>query len=83
MRVCGPDGAAAGGLDGGAGGAGADVFAGYWRLPEKTAEEMRPDRFFVIGDMARIEADGYVTIVGRAKDFIIAGGLNVYPKEID
>ena len=48
--------------------------AGYWRLPEKTAEEMRPDRFFVIGDMARIEADGYVTIVGRAKDLIIAGG---------
>ena len=62
---------------------GPNVFAGYWRLPEKTAEEMRPDGFFVTGDMARIEADGYVTIVGRAKDFIITGGLNVYPKEID
>ena len=62
---------------------GPNVFAGYWRLPEKTAEEMRPDGFFVTGDMARIEADGYVTIVGRAKDLIISGGLNVYPKEIE
>ena len=62
---------------------GPNVFAGYWRLPEKTAEEMRPDGFFVTGDMARIEADGYVTIVGRAKDLIITGGLNVYPKEIE
>ena len=62
---------------------GPNVFAGYWRLPEKTAEEMRADGFFVTGDMARIEADGYVTIVGRAKDLIITGGLNVYPKEIE
>ena len=43
---------------------GPNVFAGYWRLPEKTAEEMRPDGFFVTGDMARIEADGYVTSSG-------------------
>ena len=62
---------------------GPNVFAGYWRLPEKTAEEMRADGFFVTGDMARIEADGYVTIVGRARDLIITGGLNVYPKEIE
>jgi len=44
---------------------------------------MRPDGFFVTGDMARIEPDGYVTIVGRARDLIITGGLNVYPKEIE
>ena len=62
---------------------GPNVFVGYWRLPQKTAEEMRPDGFFITGDMARIEADGYVTIVGRAKDLIITGGLNVYPKEIE
>ena len=84
LRVCGPDGRE---LPAGEVGVlevrGPNVFAGYWRLPEKTAEEMRPDGFFVTGDMARIEADGYVTIVGRAKDLIITGGLNVYPKEIE
>jgi malonyl-CoA/methylmalonyl-CoA synthetase len=52
-------------------------------MPEKTAEEMRPDGYFMTGDMARIGADGYVTIVGRAKDLIITGGLNVYPKEVE
>ena len=62
---------------------GPNVFAGYWRLPEKTAEEMRADGFFITGDMARIATDGYVTIVGRAKDLIITGGFNVYPKEIE
>ena len=62
---------------------GPNVFAGYWRMPEKTAEEMRPDGCFVTGDLARIDADGYVTIVGRAKDLIITGGLNVYPKEVE
>ena len=62
---------------------GPNVFAGYWRMPEKTAEEMRPDGWFVTGDVARIDADGYVTIVGRAKDLIITGGLNVYPKEVE
>ncbi|HET9069787.1 MAG TPA: malonyl-CoA synthase [Amaricoccus sp.] len=84
LRVCGPDGDE---LPAGEVGVlevrGPNVFAGYWRLPERTAEEMRPDGFFVTGDMARIEADGYVTIVGRAKDLIITGGLNVYPKEIE
>ena len=62
---------------------GPNVFAGYWRMPEKTAEEMRPGGWFVTGDLARIGADGYVTIVGRAKDLIISGGLNVYPKEVE
>jgi malonyl-CoA/methylmalonyl-CoA synthetase len=62
---------------------GPNVFKGYWRMPEKTAEEFRPDGFFITGDLARIGADGYVAIVGRAKDLIITGGLNVYPKEIE
>ena len=62
---------------------GPNVFKGYWRLPEKTAEEMREGGWFVTGDVARIAADGYVTIVGRAKDLIITGGLNVYPKEVE
>ncbi len=62
---------------------GPNVFAGYWRMPEKTAEELRENGFFITGDMARIDADGYVHIVGRAKDLIITGGYNVYPKEIE
>ena len=62
---------------------GPNVFAGYWRMPEKTEEEMRPGGWFVTGDLARIGADGYVTIVGRARDLIITGGLNVYPKEVE
>lgn len=62
---------------------GPNVFAGYWRMPEKTAEEMRPDGFFITGDIATQAPDGRVTLVGRAKDLIIAGGLNVYPKEIE
>lgn len=62
---------------------GPNVFAGYWQMPEKTAEEFRPDGFFVTGDMAKIDAEGYVHIVGRAKDLVISGGYNVYPKEIE
>ena len=62
---------------------GPNVFAGYWRMPEKTAEEMRPDGWFITGDIATQSPDGRVTLVGRAKDLIIAGGLNVYPKEIE
>jgi malonyl-CoA/methylmalonyl-CoA synthetase len=62
---------------------GPNVFKGYWRLPEKTAQEFRDDGFFITGDLARIGADGYVAIVGRGKDLIISGGLNVYPKEIE
>lgn len=62
---------------------GANVFKGYWRMPEKTAEELRENGFFITGDMAEISKDGYVSIVGRAKDLIITGGFNVYPKEIE
>ncbi len=62
---------------------GPNVFAGYWRLPDKTAEEFRPDGYFVSGDMAQMDEAGRVTIVGRAKDLIISGGLNVYPKEVE
>ena len=62
---------------------GPNVFAGYWRLPEKTAEDFTDDGFFNTGDLGRIDADGYVTIVGRNKDLVITGGLNVYPKEVE
>ena len=62
---------------------GPNVFSGYWRMPEKTAEEFRDDGYFITGDVARIDADGYVSIVGRAKDLVITGGFNVYPKEIE
>lgn len=62
---------------------GPNVFKGYWRMSDKTAEEFREDGFFVTGDMARIDADGYIAIVGRAKDLVISGGYNVYPKEVE
>jgi malonyl-CoA/methylmalonyl-CoA synthetase len=62
---------------------GPNVFKGYWRMPEKIREDFADDGFFDTGDQASISADGYVTIVGRAKDMIICGGLNVYPKEIE
>ena len=62
---------------------GPNVFSGYWRMPDKTAAEFRPDGFFVTGDLGRIDDEGYVHIVGRSKDLIISGGLNVYPKEIE
>ncbi len=62
---------------------GPNVFAGYWRMPEKTSEEFTADGFFRTGDMGRFTPEGYVAIVGRAKDLIITGGLNVYPKEIE
>jgi malonyl-CoA/methylmalonyl-CoA synthetase len=62
---------------------GPNVFKGYWRMPEKTAAEFRPDGFFVTGDLGRIDADGYLHIVGRAKDVVISGGFNVCPKEIE
>jgi malonyl-CoA/methylmalonyl-CoA synthetase len=62
---------------------GPNLFKGYWRNPEKTAEEMRPDGYFITGDVATMADDGRVSIVGRAKDLIIAGGLNIYPKEIE
>ena len=62
---------------------GTNVFKGYWNMPEKTAEELRSDGFFITGDLGMIDADGYVHIVGRNKDLIISGGFNIYPKEIE
>lgn len=62
---------------------GANVFVGYWRMPEKTREEFTADGFFKTGDMGQWSADGYLSIVGRSKDLIITGGLNVYPKEVE
>lgn len=62
---------------------GPNVFKGYWRMPEKTAAEFRSDGFFITGDLGRIDARGYVHIVGRSKDLIITGGYNVYPIEIE
>jgi malonyl-CoA/methylmalonyl-CoA synthetase len=62
---------------------GPNVFKGYWQMPEKTAEDLRPDGFFITGDLAVQGPDGYVTVVGRAKDLVISGGFNVYPKEVE
>jgi len=62
---------------------GPNVFKGYWRMPEKTAAEFRPDGFFITGDLASVDEHGYVTIVGRGKDLVISGGFNVYPKEVE
>jgi len=62
---------------------GPNVFKGYWHNPQKTAEEFRDDGWFVTGDVATQAPDGRITLVGRAKDLIIAGGLNIYPKEIE
>jgi malonyl-CoA/methylmalonyl-CoA synthetase len=62
---------------------GPNVFAGYWRNPEKTRAEFRADGYFITGDLGQIDARGYVRIVGRGKDLIISGGYNVYPKEVE
>ncbi len=62
---------------------GPNVCKGYWQMPEKTRAEIRPDGFFITGDLGLREPDGYLRIVGRGKDLIISGGLNVYPKEIE
>lgn len=62
---------------------GPNVFKGYWRMPEKTAEEFTTDGFFKTGDVGKVDKRGYVTIVGRSKDLIISGGYNVYPAEIE
>lgn len=80
VRIASPD------ADSGNGGIevrGPNVFAGYWRLPEKTKEEFTADGWFRTGDVGRIDADGYVQIVGRAKDLVISGGFNVYPAEVE
>ena len=62
---------------------GPGVFTGYWQMPEKTAQEFTADGYFKTGDVGRVDARGYVTIVGRSKDLIICGGYNVYPAEIE
>jgi malonyl-CoA/methylmalonyl-CoA synthetase len=62
--------------------AGPNVFQGYWKMPEKTAEEFR-DGYFISGDLGFIDPQGYVSIVGRAKDLIISGGYNIYPAEVE
>lgn len=62
---------------------GPSVFKGYWRMPEKTAEEFREGGWFSTGDVGFLSADGRLTLSGRSKDMIIVGGLNVYPKEIE
>ena len=62
---------------------GPNVFQGYWRMPDKTKAEFRADGFFITGDVGKIDERGYVHIVGRAKDLIITGGFNVYPKEVE
>ncbi|HAW45784.1 MAG TPA: malonyl-CoA synthase, partial [Roseovarius sp.] len=62
---------------------GPNVFKGYWNMPEKTAEELRENGFFITGDLGLIDDRGYVQILGRNKDLIISGGYNIYPKEIE
>src|SRR3546814_1710534 len=62
---------------------GPGLFSGYWRMPEKTAEEHTADGWFITGDDATIAEDGSISIVCRAKDLIIAGGYNIYPREIE
>ena len=62
---------------------GPNVFAGYWQKPERTAQDFRADGYFITGDLGRVDSDGYIHIVGRAKDLVISGGFNVYPKEVE
>jgi malonyl-CoA/methylmalonyl-CoA synthetase len=62
---------------------GRNVFKGYWRLPEQTAQEFTDAGYFKTGDLAKLDTQGYITLVGRAKDLVITGGLNVYPKEVE
>ncbi len=62
---------------------GPNIFQGYWRMPEKTAEAFTKDGYFRTGDLGYVDSPGYVNIVGRSKDMIISGGYNVYPKEIE
>ena len=84
LRVQGDDGMTLGADEiGGIQVKGPNVFKGYWRMPEKTKEEFTADGFFKTGDVGKIDAGGYITIVGRSKDLIISGGYNVYPAEIE
>ncbi len=88
VRVVDADGAAcAPGIVGSVEVRGPNVFPGYWQMPEKTREEFTADGWFRTGDVGEWvpagEAAGYLRLAGRAKDLIITGGLNVYPKEIE
>jgi malonyl-CoA/methylmalonyl-CoA synthetase len=62
---------------------GPNVFKGYWRVPASNNHDFRNDGFFITGDLGSMAADGRISIVGRARDLIISGGLNVYPKEVE
>lgn len=62
---------------------GANVFAGYFRMPERVKDDFTPDGYFKTGDLGTLDGDGYLSLVGRSKDLIISGGLNVYPKEVE
>jgi malonyl-CoA/methylmalonyl-CoA synthetase len=83
VRVAGPSDGPEAGTAGALEVKGPNVFAGYWRDPEKTRGEFTADGWFKTGDLGRIDGDGYVYIVGRAKDLVITGGYNVYPKEVE
>ncbi len=84
VRICDADGApvAPGGI-GGIEVRGPNVFQGYWQMPDKTAQDMRADGWFITGDLGQMSPDGYLTIVGRSKDLIISGGYNIYPVEVE
>ncbi|MBL4926957.1 malonate--CoA ligase [Fuscibacter oryzae] len=83
LRLMGEAGAVASGEVGVIEVRGPNVFQGYWQMPEKTREELRENGWFITGDLGTLDSDGYVTIVGRAKDLIISGGFNIYPKEVE
>jgi malonyl-CoA/methylmalonyl-CoA synthetase len=82
VRVTGPQGVLPAGEAGAIEVRGPNVFKGYWNLPEKTAEEFRAG-WFITGDLGAFDAEGYLSILGRAKDLVITGGLNVYPAEVE
>lgn len=83
LRVTGPGGACPTGVPGVVEIRGSHLFAGYWKLPDKTAEAYRDDGYFVTGDVGSLDEDGRLTLQGRSSDMIISGGENVYPKEIE
>jgi malonyl-CoA/methylmalonyl-CoA synthetase len=62
---------------------GPNIFKGYWKQPQKTAESFSADGWFRTGDLGFLETDGYLTLCGRSKDLIISGGLNIYPPEVE
>ncbi|MFN4116958.1 MAG: AMP-binding protein, partial [Inhella sp.] len=79
LRIAEPDASGVGGVEV----KGPNVFAGYWNRPDLQASEFTPDGYFRTGDLGRLDADGYLFLVGRAKDLIISGGFNVYPAEVE